>query len=34
VNVVSGGGVFLTASCTETGETTVLPLDGIVFRVS
>jgi hypothetical protein len=34
VNVLSGGGVFLTASCTGTGETTILPLDGIVFRTS
>ncbi len=34
VNILSGGGVFLTASCTGTGETTILPLDGIVFRVS
>jgi hypothetical protein len=34
LNVGSSGGVFLTFSCTGTGSTTVLPLDGILFRTA
>jgi hypothetical protein len=34
VNVSDAGSVFLTFSCTGTGATTVLPLDGIVFRTA
>jgi hypothetical protein len=34
VNVLAAGGVFLTAGCTGTGETTILPLDGILFRTT
>jgi hypothetical protein len=32
VNVNADGVVFLTASCVGTGATTILPLDGILFR--
>jgi hypothetical protein len=32
LNVGSTGGVFLTFSCTGTGSTTIMPLDGIHFR--
>ena len=34
LNVDADGAVFLTFSCTGTGATTVLPLDGIVFRTA
>jgi hypothetical protein len=34
LNVGSTGGVFLTLSCTGTGSTAFMPLDGILFRAA